>query len=268
MKIFGLEGVSGSGKSYQAISLCRKMGIGSILDDGLFISGNRILAGVSAKRQDTKIGAIKTALFTDEAHRNGVIQRIREVDPASILVLGTSEKMVLRIVDRLDLPRPQQILHIEEITTAAERRIAGLQRNEMGKHIIPAPAFQLKKEFSGYFLHPLRLFKSRQGGKTQVSDRSVVRPAFSYPGKYVISNRAISDIAAIACRDVADVKSVLKISTDQEETGVVLGVSVNMAYGVPVIGAAKTLQQHVAGRVEEMTAFNVKAVNIDVKGLK
>ena len=94
MKIYGLVGKSGSGKSYHAAGLCRKLGIESILDDGLLISANRVLAGVSAKRQDTKIRAIKTALFTDDAHKEAVAAKLAETSPASVLVIGTSERMI------------------------------------------------------------------------------------------------------------------------------------------------------------------------------
>ena len=50
MKVYSLSGKSGTGKSYQAINLCRKMNIESIIDDGLFICRNKVIAGISAKR--------------------------------------------------------------------------------------------------------------------------------------------------------------------------------------------------------------------------
>ena len=63
MKVYALVGKSGTGKSYQAINLCRDRDIESIIDDGLFICRGKAMAGKSAKREATKIGAIKTALF-------------------------------------------------------------------------------------------------------------------------------------------------------------------------------------------------------------
>ncbi|MDR2089379.1 MAG: Asp23/Gls24 family envelope stress response protein [Clostridiales Family XIII bacterium] len=267
MKIYALVGKSGSGKSYQAIGLCRRLSIKGILDDGLFILGNRVLAGISAKRQDTKIKAIKTALFTETAHRDMVSKKIESVDPESILVIGTSDKMIEKIVDRLGLPRPSETIYIEAITTEEERRIAGVQRNEMGKHIIPAPSIQLKKEFSGYFIHPLRMFREGRSGKARVSSRSVVRPSFSYPGKYTISARALSDIALIVCGGEAQVSSVLKASADNGESGAVVNLSLILRYGVNIIDTAQDLQRRILEQVERMTAFSA-AVNIEVRGLK
>ena len=68
MKVYTLTGKSGTGKSYQAINLCKEKNIESIIDDGLFIYRNRVEAGISAKRQKTLVGAIKTALFTLDEH--------------------------------------------------------------------------------------------------------------------------------------------------------------------------------------------------------
>jgi hypothetical protein len=268
MKIYALVGKSGSGKSYQATGLCRRLDIEGILDDGLFILGNRVLAGISAKRQETKVKAIKTALFTEESHRDAVKQKILSVDPASLLVIGTSDRMIEKITDRLGLPHPSKTVYIEEITTEDERKTANVERNELGKHIIPAPSIQLKKEFSGYFIHPLRMMREKRGGRTHISNRSVVRPSFSYPGKYTISARALQDIAMIVCNDAPRVDAVIKASADIDDSGAVFNLSIVMGYGANIIGAAEELQRNIAEQAELMTAFNIRAVNIDIRGLK
>ena len=93
MKVYTLTGKSGTGKSFQAMNLCKELNIESIIDDGLFIYRNRVEAGISAKRQQTMVGAIKTALFNKPEHQAAVADRIKELAPDSILVLGTSDKM-------------------------------------------------------------------------------------------------------------------------------------------------------------------------------
>ncbi|MBQ1906606.1 MAG: hypothetical protein II173_00355, partial [Firmicutes bacterium] len=87
MTIYGLSGRSGTGKSYRAAELCGRLGIEAIIDDGLFIYQNEV-HGISAKKQPTKIGAVKCALFTDDAHRDSVAKSIEEAAPGSILILG------------------------------------------------------------------------------------------------------------------------------------------------------------------------------------
>ena len=69
--------------------------------------------------------------------------------------------MVEKIVKRLELPDIGERIYIEDITSEEERQIARKQRDEMGQHVIPAPTFQLKRPFSGYFMTPVKiLFKA------------------------------------------------------------------------------------------------------------
>ena len=82
MKVYGLIGKSGTGKSFQAMNLCKAMNIESIIDDGLFICRNKVAAGISAKRQETKVGAVKAALFNSDEHRDEVVSAIKKIKPS------------------------------------------------------------------------------------------------------------------------------------------------------------------------------------------
>lgn len=268
MKVYGLVGKSGTGKSYQAMNLCKEMNIESIIDDGLFIYGNSILEGTSAKRQDTKVAAIKTALFTNEEHRQAVSDRIRAVSPESILVLGTSEKMIYRIVERLELPELEKIIHIEEITSDEERETARKQRHELGKHIIPVPTFQLKREFSGYFLDPLRIIRGWRGGRATVTEKTVVRPTYSYLGDYSISDKVIGDVVYYLGDKTEGVDMVSKVSVENNIDGIKITISLICKFGFRIVDVAKELQRNVTKSVGNMTAFHIKAVDIEVKGLR
>ncbi len=50
------------------MNVCRDRHIEAIVDDGLFICRNTIQAGHSAKRDQNKVSAIKTAIFQDPKH--------------------------------------------------------------------------------------------------------------------------------------------------------------------------------------------------------
>ena len=125
MQIYTLVGKSGTGKSFHAMDVCSRYNIESIIDDGLFIYKNTVMAGTSAKKADTKIGAVKVALFIDDKQRDSVKEQIEKCKPNAILILGTSKGMVDKIIARLGLPKltddsPNRI-SIEGITTEAER---------------------------------------------------------------------------------------------------------------------------------------------------
>ena len=103
MKITALIGKSGTGKSHRAVGLAQSKKIDAIIDDGLLIMANKVLAGKSAKKEKTKIASVKRALFYDKDHIKEVKNTIFENKIESILILGTSKEMVDRICDSLEI---------------------------------------------------------------------------------------------------------------------------------------------------------------------
>ena len=69
IKVLALIGESGTGKSFRAKFIAQKFGIEYIIDDGLLIKDNRIIAGHSAKKEKTFLAAVKVSLFDEKAHR-------------------------------------------------------------------------------------------------------------------------------------------------------------------------------------------------------
>lgn len=269
MKVYTLTGKSGTGKSYQAMNLCREKHIESLIDDGLFIYRNRVEAGISAKRQKTMVGAIKTALFTQEDHAASVSERIKAVQPKSLLIIGTSDKMTDKIVARLGLPAVSERIYIEDITTDEERDIADRQRHLMGKHVIPAPTLQLKRDFAGYFLDPLRIFRGINArGKAQYSERTVVRPTFSYMGEFFISDTVITDIARCVGREVDGIGSVMKVYENTSPDNLIVEAAISMKDSAPLWESAEDFQKRLAEVLEYMTAFNVVQVNVEIRGIE
>lgn len=266
MKVYALVGKSGTGKSYQAINLCRDLGIESIIDDGLFIYRGKALAGKSAKRVHTKIGAVKVALFNEDDHKEAVTEKIREVKPETILLIGTSDSMVERIAKRIEVGEIDEKIYIEEITTENERKIAQKQRQGQGKHVIPVSSMQLKHEFSGYFLSPMRIFKGI-GGKGDVAEKTVVRPTYSYLGEFIISDRVIGDIVSCTAESIEGVKDVIRVTAEKSIEALEISVIVNMERDARIVDIAKELQQKSVSMIEEMTAFNIKHLNIEIRGV-
>ena len=70
IKVYAFVGPSGTGKSYRAQMVAGENNINYIIDDGLLIKDNEIIAGISAKKAPTKIETVKNALFlVENAHR-------------------------------------------------------------------------------------------------------------------------------------------------------------------------------------------------------
>ena len=274
MKVYSLSGRSGTGKSFQAINLCKEKNIESIIDDGLFIYRNKVISGISAKRQRTIITAVKAAIFADDERAEEAKEAIARMKPESILIIGTSDEMIDKIVARLELPQPSERIYIEDITTEEERGIARKQRKEMGQHVIPAPSFQLRKQFSGYFMKPMRLFKEfgpKGDHWKDTAEKSVVRPDYSYMGKYKISEKVMSDIIGCIKDDSENICAVddvmVKENRDMRNEGIELQVAIDMEYGDGLPAKVEKFQTRIADEIEGMTAFNVNKVDITVKDI-
>jgi len=267
MKIYGLIGKSGTGKSFQAWGLCEREGIDCIIDDGLFIKKGTVLAGMSAKRQATRVGAIKTALFASDDHRSEVVSKIIKEKPDSLLIIGTSDRMVDQITERLGLPKVSERIYIESLTTEDERKLANYRRNELGQHIIPAPTLEVKRDFSGYFIHPLKILKDIRDGRAQATERSVVRPTFSYFGSFSISDGAIKDIIHEVAKDIPSIASIPSIFVKKRKDGVIIDAGVIIKAGEPIMASARELQQAIKENIEEMTAMNVLGADINIEDL-
>ena len=268
LKVTVLIGSSGTGKSYQAIYLAKDRNIRYMIDDGLLIKGNKVLAGFSAKREKTKMAAVRRALFMDRDHRSRVKAALYREKPEGILVLGTSEKMVNLIVNTLELGEISERVFIGDISTEEEIIIAKKTRKNEGKHVIPVPTFEIKKDFSGYFLNPLKVFKKiGKGGLQQIEEKSVVRPTFSYLGKYKISNRVIRDLIFYAANKVIGIYKIEKIGIQNMQVGLIIDIEVKVVYGNPIIPLMECLQEQVKYEIEEMTSLNILAVDVSVSNL-
>lgn len=268
MRVIVLIGTSGTGKSYQAIHLAKGKDIKYMIDDGLLIKGNKVIAGFSAKREKTKMAAVRRALFMDESHRMKVKDALARERPEDILILGTSEKMVNNIVKILELGEITEKVFIEDISTGEEIKIAKKTRKNEGKHVIPVPTFEIKKDFSGYFLNPLRVLK-RLGkeGTQEVEEKSVVRPTFSYLGKYTISNRVIRDLIFHAANKVIGIYKIENLEIRNLQVGLIIDIDVKAVYGNPLPPLMQCLQEQIKYEVEEMTSLNIVAVDVSVKNL-
>ncbi|MBR5741454.1 MAG: Asp23/Gls24 family envelope stress response protein [Firmicutes bacterium] len=266
MKTIGFYGKSGTGKSYHAMDLAHKLGIELLIDDGLLISGNSVLAGNSAKREKTRLGAVRTALFTDETRAREMREKIREEDPNGILILGTSPDMIDKIAERLELPAPSEYIAIEDVTTRRERDVALKNRRDKGTHVIPAPTLEIKRQFSGYFMDPLSLIRDLIPGRAKSGERTLVRPTYSYRGEYSIADSCLTEIVTYAAKTTDGVARVSRILIDPGTDSVALSLSAVLTGGVSVPVTAQALQRNVRTAVEEMTAFNISGVRVDVRG--
>lgn len=268
MQVYALVGPAGTGKSHRAVAVAHDHQIDLIIDDGLLIKGSRILAGYSAKREATRVAAVRRAIFHDPIHREEARSVIQQIKPQRVLILGTSTAMVDRIVQALGLPSPKHVLHIEDIATPEEIRQARRNRRQFGKHVVPAPTFEVKKGFSGYLVDPLRLFYRSKSSRVPLTfEKSVLRPTFSSLGRFYISENVVAAIAERAATEVTGVQQVGRVLVESSPAGVTISMDLVVRYGIAIDECLRHVQRHVATAVDHMTALHVLRVDVTAKGL-
>lgn len=272
VKVYALVGPSGTGKSHRAIMVAHQTDSDIIIDDGLLIKGNQILVGHTAKKQPTRIGAIKAALFLDPDLAARAKEALRANDPKGVLILGTSVEMVQKIALTLDLPEIARIIDINEVASPEDIKKARINRDRFSRHVIPAPTMEVRKSFPGTLIEPLRILVKKDRDKSSPAktwlEQAVVRPTFTFYGRLTISEGALSSIVSLTTGLVSGVKSPGRIHVVQsDEDGLIIDIFPVLYFGTYLPGVSKKIQTLVKERVEHMTGLSIKTVNVMVKDI-
>lgn len=274
MDVIALVGPSGTGKSHRALIVAHENKADAIIDDGILIKDGKIIAGHSAKREASKIMAVRRAIFILPGHADEVRAAIEKTHPYRILILATSENMAYKICKILKLPSISKIINIEDIATRAEMQKAYNCRIKEGKHIIPVPTIELKPHFSGYLIDPIQsFFKKSRTKRRRLGEKSIVRPIFSYYGRLIIDDSTILSIVSQIGTDKKTIDRLFGVHIDHifnegEDQGICISFKVVLFYGRHIPTLLKELQKKVKITIEYMTGMIVQKVDITVKALR
>ncbi len=271
VKVYALIGKSGTGKSFRAKLVAQKYGIEMLIDDGLLIRNKKILAGRSAKKEAAYLGAIRTAIFDDPAHRDQILKALQKEKFKRILLIGTSEKMVKRICQRLKLPPISRLIRIEDIASEEDISTAINSRGE-GNHVIPVPAIEVRRDYSQIFYDSVKVFLKKGIGafrKRKVFEKAVVKPDFQQQesdkkGKVSISEAALSQMI-LHCVDEFDTSvKVKKVSVKGDGYSFRIKITADMIYGEQLSGNIHELQNYIMASIEKFTGIVIEEVDISI----
>lgn len=264
--VFALVGESGTGKSFRAKLIAEKYGIDAIIDDGLLIQNDKILAGHSAKREKTYMGAVRVALFDDKEHRDEVAKAWKKARIKKLLILGTSEKMVMKIATRLQLPQPQKIIHIEEIASREEIEKAIKSRQVEGKHVIPVPSIEIKRNYSQIFSNSIKVFFQRKNifnkNDGKLFEKSIVQPEFSKKGRIEISEAALTQMVMHCVSECEPAVRVNKMTIKTNSRGYKIIITIDVPFGTQLTGKIHKLQKYIIDKIESYTGILIEEVSI------
>ena len=266
VKVYALVGKSGTGKSFRAKLVSQKHKLDIIIDDGLVIKDQKIIAGRSAKKERVYLSAIKTALFDDLVHRREVRAALDDQEFKRVLIIGTSEKMVRKIADRLNLPAPFRVIRIEEVATKEEIEKAVNSRKDTGKHVIPVPAIEVARNYPHLLYETVRVFLKRGrfffSKKAAGFEKSVVRPEFGTKGKVTISETALTQMV-LHCADEYDPSfRIKKVTMRTTAPGYILSIFVDIPFGKQLSGNIHDFHEYIIENIERYTGILIAKADI------
>lgn len=272
MEVIAFFGPPGTGKSDRALVVAYENKASCIIDDGILIYHSRIVAGKSAKREESRLKAVRRAIFWDAEQREEVRQALEKINPKRVLILGTSDRMVETICKALGLPKPSKYIRIQDVARPDEMLKAKEARNKEGKHVIPVPTMELKPYFKGYLIDPLRFFRNRKKEMpkrfSENEERSVVRPIFSYYGKLSFSDRVIESLVYYAVRDMKKIRItyVRSEKSTGQMNGLILFIDVSVKPGTPqeIKKIIHTMRDRIQREIEHTTGMSLDTIKVNV----
>jgi len=271
VQVFALVGRSGTGKSFRARLVAEKYGVELIIDDGLLIRDQKIIAGRSAKREKAFLAAIKTALFEQHDHLREVRHAIQSEKFKRILILGTSERMVRKIAGRLGLPAPSKVLNIEQLSSKEEIETAIRSRTE-GKHVIPVPTVEIRQNYPQFVYDSVKVFFKNKLGLFPAADRvfekTVVQPEFTRKrGRVEISESALAQMVLHCVDEWDDAISIKKLSLKNDIKGYRLRLRIHLPMGVKLSGSLHNMQEYIISSIQRYSGVMIESVDITIDGM-
>ena len=269
-KVYGLVGAPGTGKSFRAFLLADKYKIDHIIDDGLLIKGQKIIAGKSAKKEKYHITAVKRAIFNEQKHAREVRKKLIQERYKSVLIIATSIRMLEKIIARLHLPKAARIIKIEDIATEEEIRIAQKNRLKFGKHVIPIPLIEVKKKYPNLVLHAIHMFLDEPKGfffkkrTKKMIEKTIVRPNFGAEGNISISETALIQMVSHCIAEYSEDIKLLKVSIEEDDIGFSLKLEVSINYLANDPEIFTNIQNAVSEKIEQFTGIPIEKVDIDI----
>lgn len=273
MEVFAFVGPSGTGKSHRALVIAHENNVECIIDDGILIYHNRIIAGSSAKKEKSRLKAVRRAIFQDKKQVEAVTMALEKIKPEKLLILGTSKNMVGKIATALNIAQPSKYIMIEDVATKKEIEKARATRIREGKHIIPVPTMELKPHFKGFLIDPLKsMLRIKTGDKEtdNLYEKSVVRPIFSYYGKLTFADKVIKALILNSAKIVDGIVelNILKIKKSKKGTnGLLLDISAVIKSDQQAQKLMSNLQKAISNEIEFATGMFVERMQITINDI-
>ena len=267
MHVTAIYGESGTGKSSSALAFAHEKGIEAIIDDGLLIYNGKIVAGLSAKFEKNTLTAVKRAIFSEEVHANLVREKIEEGHFDSILIIGTSIKMVNRIAERLHIAPIDSYVKIETIRSEEEIRLAKYIREINGKHTMPLPHSEVEQNFFKRMIQKGRdIFSSK---REKIGETTLVSPDF-HPQTIFVDSKVYEQTIYYVVSNHQAIKQVHRIIfrfTDHLPI-LIVEVSIKAPVTYNVWDKMNEVQREIQDAFDKMFHLKLSTIQLSIKSIQ
>ena len=116
-------------------------------------------------------------------------------------------------------------------------------------------------------MDPMRVFR-RETWKTQRdSEKTVVRPTYSYMGEFFIADSVIQDIAECLAEETDGITAVKRLFTNTSPDSLMITAQIRLVKGDGFLARAERFQRALCDKITDMTAFNVVKVDVEITGI-
>ena len=266
IKIYALVGPAGTGKSFRAKLVADSHSIDMLIDHGLLIKNRPTLAGISAKKAESYLEAVRIAIFEDPEHREDVRNAIAKEKPKSILVLGTSEKMITRICNRLGIPLPFLTINIGDVASKEEIEKA-VNARKSGKHVIPVPIIEVEKRYPSSTISALLLSFSRNifSSKKRFIEKTIVQPDYESPaGTITISKAALTQMVLHCANEFDQSVEIKKLIIKENGSAFSLKIDLQIPMHSSLPFRLTELRNFIIKNIEKYTGILLQKVDINI----
>lgn len=267
MEVFALVGKAGTGKSFRARLAADTHDIPAIIDDGLLIHEGKIIAGRSAKEKEHYIAAVKTAMFNDAGHREAMVHALAEAQFPKVLLLGTSDRMILRNCLTLGLPEPKKIIRIEEIASKEKIAEAIRQRKTKGQHVIPLPVVEVKQAYPKLVAHAIKVWFDHMVHRNHY-DKTVVRPGYNSKGDVTIAESALVQMILHCVREKVPSLELRRVRIKHRLEGYDIKMAFSLVYGVEAAHNCQELRDYTIRKIEEFAGISICRLSLHIESVR
>ena len=237
--------------------------------------GTKVTGTAGDYKEDCNKGDLFVAINPEkfvsiDAFKEQVEEFVTEIrESGNTFIPGDLE--VRRIAENLGFEPISETIYIQDVATEDEMAMARNIRVTQGKHVIPVPTFAIKKDFSGYLLDPLQIFKSTgKGNAPYISEKSIVRPTFSYLGNFTISDNVFKQIIEYVADNTEGIYKIHRTIVKKHQgynDGIFIYTELIIQFGYNVMDTVKKYKTKVLKEIDKLTSMNVLNIDIIVKGV-